>query len=70
MMRSPKRNPGTGSGDISFKLQDGAESHGFSVLQSFAGHGIGRNLHEAPEIPLYGGCWTRVTPQTRNGTRY
>ena len=41
-------------GDISSKLQDGAESQGFSVLQSFAGHGIGRSLHEAPEIPCLG----------------
>lgn len=41
-------------GDISSKLQNGAESEGFSVLQSFAGHGIGRNLHEAPEIPCIG----------------
>ena len=41
-------------GDISSKLQDGAESEGFSVLQSFAGHGIGRSLHEAPEIPCLG----------------
>jgi methionyl aminopeptidase len=41
-------------GDISSKLQDGAESQGFSVLQNFAGHGIGRNLHEAPEIPCMG----------------
>ena len=41
-------------GDISAKLQNGAESQGFSVLQSFAGHGIGRSLHEAPEIPCMG----------------
>ena len=41
-------------GDISSKLQEGAESQGFSVLQSFAGHGIGRSLHEAPEIPCLG----------------
>ena len=46
--------PGNRIGDISAKLQEGAESQGFSVLQSFAGHGIGRNLHEAPEIPCIG----------------
>ena len=46
--------PGNRIGDISAKLQDGAESAGFSVLQNFAGHGIGRNLHEAPEIPCMG----------------
>lgn len=46
--------PGNRIGDISFKLQNGAESNGFSVLQSFSGHGIGRSLHEAPEIPCLG----------------
>ncbi len=46
--------PGNRIGDISSKLQDGAESAGFSVLQNFAGHGIGRNLHEAPEVPCLG----------------
>ena len=46
--------PGNRIGDISFKLQDGAESNGFSVLQSFSGHGIGRSLHEAPEVPCLG----------------
>ena len=46
--------PGNRIGDISSKLQDGAETAGFSVLQNFAGHGIGRNLHEAPEVPCMG----------------
>ena len=46
--------PGNRIGDISSKLQDGAEAEGFSVLQNFAGHGIGRNLHEAPEVPCMG----------------
>ena len=46
--------PGNRIGDISSKLQDGAESAGFSVLQNFSGHGIGRNLHEAPEVPCMG----------------
>ena len=46
--------PGNRIGDISSKLQGGAESEGFSVLQNFAGHGIGRNLHEAPEVPCTG----------------
>ena len=46
--------PGNRIGDISSKLQGGAEAAGFSVLQNFAGHGIGRNLHEAPEVPCMG----------------
>ena len=46
--------PGNRIGDISSKLQEGAESNGFSVLQNFSGHGIGRSLHEAPEVPCMG----------------
>ena len=41
-------------GDISSAIQDHVESHGFSVIRDFVGHGIGRNLHEAPQIPNYG----------------
>ena len=46
--------PGNRMGDISFQLQSVAESGGFSVLQSFSGHGIGRNLHEEPQVPTHG----------------
>ena len=58
--------PGNRIGDISSKLQEGAESNGFSVLQSFAGHGIGRSLHEAPEVPCLGvpGRGLRLRPGT------
>jgi len=40
--------------DISFAVQSYAESNGFSVVRDFVGHGIGKNLHEEPEIPNYG----------------
>lgn len=40
--------------DISFAVQSCAESHGFSVVRDFVGHGIGKSLHEDPEIPNYG----------------
>ena len=62
--------PGNRIGDISSKLQNGAESKGFSVLQSFAGHGIGRNLHEAPEIPCIGVAGRGAASQTWNGACY
>jgi len=39
--------------DISRAIQNYAEQHGFSVVRQFVGHGIGKNLHEAPEIPNY-----------------
>ncbi|MBF0504087.1 MAG: type I methionyl aminopeptidase [Candidatus Omnitrophica bacterium] len=40
--------------DISFAVQNFVEMHGFSVVRDFVGHGIGRALHEDPEIPNYG----------------
>jgi methionyl aminopeptidase len=39
--------------DISAAVQDYIESHGFSVVRDFVGHGIGRGMHEAPEVPNY-----------------
>lgn len=40
--------------DISHAVQSYVEAQGFSVVRDFVGHGIGRNLHEAPQIPNYG----------------
>ena len=40
--------------DISHAIQTYVESNGFSVVRSFVGHGIGRQLHEDPEVPNYG----------------
>lgn len=40
--------------DISCSIQKHAESHGFSVVRAFVGHGIGRNLHEDPQVPNFG----------------
>lgn len=41
-------------GDISYAVQHHAESNGFSVVRELVGHGLGRNLHESPEVPNYG----------------
>jgi methionyl aminopeptidase len=40
--------------DISYAVQEAAESKGFSVVRDFVGHGIGRIMHEDPPIPNYG----------------
>jgi methionyl aminopeptidase len=40
--------------DISYAIQNYAERNGFSVVRQFVGHGIGRDLHEEPEIPNFG----------------
>jgi len=41
-------------GDISYAVQAHVENAGFSVVRDFVGHGIGRNLHEDPQIPNFG----------------
>jgi len=41
-------------GDISHAVQHHAESNGYSVVRELVGHGIGRNMHEKPEVPNYG----------------
>lgn len=41
-------------GDIGHAVQSHAERHGYSVVREFVGHGIGRSLHEEPQVPNYG----------------
>ena len=41
-------------GDISNAVQFHAESNGYSVVRELVGHGVGRKLHEKPEVPNYG----------------
>jgi len=41
-------------GDVSAAIQSYAEARGFSVVREYVGHGIGRELHEAPQIPNFG----------------
>ena len=41
-------------GDISYAIQSYVEARGYSVVKQFVGHGIGTNLHEAPEVPNFG----------------
>lgn len=46
--------PGNRIGDISNAVCEYAESFGFGVVRTYVGHGVGRNLHEDPEVPNYG----------------
>ena len=46
--------PGNHLGDIGFAIQRHVESNGFSVVQEYTGHGLGRNLHEAPTVLHHG----------------
>ena len=41
-------------GDVSFAIQSYVEKHGYSVVREMIGHGIGRNIHEKPDVPNYG----------------
>lgn len=41
-------------GDIGFAIQQFVEAAGYSVVRPLVGHGVGRSLHEAPEVPNYG----------------
>src|SRR3954468_2994646 len=41
-------------GDIGWAVQSHAEGHGYSVVREYVGHGIGRRMHEDPQIPNYG----------------
>ncbi|OFV95905.1 MAG: type I methionyl aminopeptidase [Acidobacteria bacterium RIFCSPLOWO2_02_FULL_61_28] len=45
---------GSRVGDVSAAVQRHAESHGYSVVRDFVGHGIGTQLHEDPKVPNYG----------------
>jgi methionyl aminopeptidase len=46
--------PGKHLGDIGWAVQEHAESHGYSVVREYVGHGIGRKMHEDPQVPNYG----------------
>lgn len=40
--------------DISYAIQEYVERHGYTLVREYVGHGIGKNLHEAPEVPNFG----------------
>ena len=46
-------------GDIGAVIQEHAEKHGYGIVRDYTGHGIGRKMHEAPQIPNYGRAGTR-----------
>ena len=45
---------GSRIGDISAAVQAYAESHGYSIVREYVGHGVGADIHESPEVPNYG----------------
>lgn len=57
--------PGNRIGDIGAAVQDVGESNGYGVVREFVGHGVGRFLHEDPQVPNYG--QTGMGPLLRPG---
>lgn len=53
-----KARAGLHTGDISAAIQEWAESRGMSVVREYTGHGIGRQMHEDPQIPNFGRAGT------------
>ena len=72
--------PGRHLGDIGWAVQEHAERHGYSIVRDYVGHGIGRKMHEDPQIPNYGrpgtgakikvGYVFAVEPMINMGTHY
>jgi methionyl aminopeptidase len=52
--------PGNHLGDVSHTIQEHVEAAGFSIVRTLVGHGIGRSMHEDPQIPNYGNTGTGV----------
>jgi methionyl aminopeptidase len=47
-------HPGNRIGDISAAIQKHVEKYGYNVPREYSGHGVGRQMHEAPQVPNYG----------------
>jgi methionyl aminopeptidase len=45
---------GNRTGDVSAAIQSHVEAHGFNVVREYTGHGVGRSMHEDPQVPNYG----------------
>ncbi len=66
-------------GDVAYAIQQHCEGHGYGVVRELVGHGLGRKLHEAPEMPNYGkrgrgkkfvdGMVVAIEPMINMGTR-
>ena len=54
LLAVPQCRPGNRLGDVSHAIQEHVEAAGLSVVRSLVGHGIGREMHEEPQIPNYG----------------
>ncbi len=60
MVAVPQCRAGNRLGDVSHAVQEHVEAAGLSVVRSLVGHGIGRDMHEDPQIPNYGAAGTGI----------
>ena len=60
LLAVPQCRVGNRLGDVSHAIQEHVEAEGFSIVRSLVGHGIGRSMHEDPQIPNYGAPGTGV----------
>jgi methionyl aminopeptidase len=61
MLAVPQCRPGNHLGDIGHAIQAHVEAAGLSVVRSLVGHGVGRDMHEDPQIPNYGQAGSGIT---------
>lgn len=71
---------GSRVGDVAYAVQNFVESNGFSIVRDLVGHGVGKNLHEEPQVPNYGkrgvgpvlkdGLVIAIEPMVNVGKRY
>jgi methionyl aminopeptidase len=69
---------GNSVGDISYAIQNHVEAHGYNVVRELVGHGVGRSMHEEPNVPNYGrpgtgprlkaGMTIAIEPMVNEGT--
>ena len=72
--------PGNRSGDVGAAIEEYVERHGFRCTHTYTGHGVGREMHEAPQVPNYGtpgtgvclreGMTIAIEPMVLVGTRH
>ena len=55
---------GNRTGDVSAAIQKHVESHGYHVTREYTGHGVGRQMHEGPQVPNYGRAGTGMPLKT------
>jgi methionyl aminopeptidase len=60
MLAVPQCRPGNRLGDVSHAIQQHVEANGLSIVRTLVGHGIGRSMHEEPQIPNYGNPGTGI----------